>query len=100
MNLELSKEVPYIYCIKGLVRFEESLDQVHEIVINSNYYDITQVPDITGVVSHTDQKGFDKIEIKYENFDANDLGLLFYGENLSEKNIKLLLSRIVKDVRW
>lgn len=68
-------------------------------MINSNYYDIKHIDNIKGEVSHVDVKGFDKIEIKYENFDHNDLGLIFYGESLSENNIKLLLSKLIKDVR-
>jgi hypothetical protein len=98
VNLELSKEVPFIYYVKGLVRFEESLESVHEIRVNSNLMEINQVPNVVGKVNKSEIKGFEKVEITYETFDPNDLGLLFYGENLTEESMKKLLAKIVRPV--
>jgi Uncharacterized protein conserved in bacteria len=94
----MSKEIPYIYCVRGLVRYEESLDSVHELILNSNIMIENKLEKVKGEVIRTDVKGFEKVEIKYSDFDANDLGLLFYGENLQEDKLRKLLQQLIKPV--
>lgn len=87
VNMELSKEIPYIYSINGIVRFEDSLEQVHRLNVNSNYVFEKQIPGVTGSIT------------KSENFDTSDLGLLFYGENLDEEKIRDMLKNVVKPLK-
>jgi len=96
--MELSKEIPYIYSVSGIVRFEDALDQVFRLNVNSNYVLEKPLPGIKGTLSKSEVKGYEKIDIKYENFDTSDLGLLFYGENLDEEKIRDMLKNLVKPV--
>jgi hypothetical protein len=100
VNLELSKDLPYIYSIKAVVRFEESLEEVHELSLNANLNVQKKLEGVSAKVTRTDQKGFEKIEVVYDSFDSKNLGWLFYGENLKEEKLLKLLQRLVKPVRF
>ena len=98
INEELTGKCQRLYCIKGLVRIEESLDEVFELTLNSNYLILKPLKKVKGVVKKQIVNGFEKINIEYENFDIRDLGLLFYGENLEEVKLKELLKNYMKPV--
>jgi len=99
VNMELSKEIPYIYSISGIVRFEDSLEQVYRLNVNSNYVLEKPLAGVKGTLSKSEVKGYEKIDIKYENFDTSDLGLLFYGENLDEEKLRDMLKNVVKPLK-
>jgi len=97
--MELSKEIPYIYSITGIVRIQENLEEVYKLSVNSNYVIEKPLSGVRGTLSMGDLKGMEKYNISYDNFNPDDLGLLFYGENLDEGKLRDLLKHVIKPVK-
>jgi len=99
VNMELSKEIPYIYSITGIVRIQEDLEHVYKLSVNSNYVLEKPLPNVKGTLSMGEIKGMEKHNINYDNFNVEELGLLFYGENLDEGKIRDLLKNVIKPLK-
>jgi len=99
INEELAPETVHIYCIKGFVRFENDLENVYEISVNSNYILLRPLKNVKVILNKSTIKDFEKTEVIYENFNANDLGVLFYGENLQESQLQELLIKCIKPLK-
>lgn len=99
-NQELASKVPHMYSVKGYVRYDNQLKEgIYEITVNSNYFIDRLVKNVKTIVKDTG-KDPEPGDISYENFDVNNLGLLFYGANLNanKQQILSLLKDLIKPV--
>ena len=96
INQEIDVKIPHVYTMKGYVRFDGELkDGIFEITINSNYVIDRSVKTVKTIVKGED-KEIEPSDIQYENFDTNELGFLFYGENLTGN--KPAIAALLKDI--
>jgi len=96
INQELEVKVPHLYTIKGYVRFDGELkDGIFEVTINSNYIIVRPLKNVKTHLKSGDKEP-EPSEIHYENFDINELGFLFYGENITGN--KPAVVAILKDL--